>query len=342
LNKEWDTAVLLLYVLTGVGLAGALIVLLPPVGRKIVVSLLVVYHFGGILCAVTSVPPPNGQAPWMIHQLWTRVYRNYLQFAYINNAYHFYSPDPGPASLLWFRIEYANRDYKWVRIPERVDFPTRMTYQRHLAMTESVVHSVQAPGNFDDLYQRRVNAGVQYRAHPDDKPDDVPLFHENLIPAISQRREPQSQCKLLLQSYVRHVAQMHPHPSDPSLAIDHIKVYRLVHNIIPPPDLANGISPLHPAYYLPIYKGTYNTDGRLLATHGPNRGQLLNGKQMGVDDPFLYWLIPVMQRQRKKDVFHERPGPIFPPVINPDGQEYEIVDCLRVHCGDTGRGKEIK
>jgi hypothetical protein len=47
-------------------------------------------HFLGILSAVTA-PDPQ---PWMSGQAWTRVFRPYLHFTYMNNAYQFYSPDP--------------------------------------------------------------------------------------------------------------------------------------------------------------------------------------------------------------------------------------------------------
>ena len=29
---------------------------------------------------------------------------------YLNNAYHFYSPDPGPATYVWFRIFYISNE----------------------------------------------------------------------------------------------------------------------------------------------------------------------------------------------------------------------------------------
>ena len=32
------------------------------------------------------------------------MFRHYLLFTYMNNAYHFYSPDPGPPTLLYRRV----------------------------------------------------------------------------------------------------------------------------------------------------------------------------------------------------------------------------------------------
>jgi hypothetical protein len=103
--QPWDSARMFFNVLVAVALVGAGLVLMPRLPRRVIVSILVLFHFAGILCAVTSVQPRDQPAPWLSHTLWTRVYRPYLTFMYLTNAYHFYSPDPGPPSLLWFRIE---------------------------------------------------------------------------------------------------------------------------------------------------------------------------------------------------------------------------------------------
>src|SRR5262245_55368789 len=47
-DADWDSARLVLVVLTGLALAGTVLVLLPTTLRKIAVSLLLLYHFGGI------------------------------------------------------------------------------------------------------------------------------------------------------------------------------------------------------------------------------------------------------------------------------------------------------
>ena len=73
---------------------------LSPTGQRIAFSLLVLYHFAGIFSAITSPPP----TPWLTGQFWARVFRPHLEFSYVNNAYQFYSPQPGPAQVLWFCI----------------------------------------------------------------------------------------------------------------------------------------------------------------------------------------------------------------------------------------------
>src|SRR5262249_34408492 len=70
LNAEWDSFGMLLRVTVGVGLAGAGLLLLPRVARRLTLIFPVVFHFGGILSAVGSPAPPSGQQSWLINQLW--------------------------------------------------------------------------------------------------------------------------------------------------------------------------------------------------------------------------------------------------------------------------------
>src|SRR5262249_41860545 len=124
--------------LVGVALAGSVLVLLPSLYRRVALSLWIVYHFGGMLTAVTSVDPAPNQAPWVSRQLSAWLYQPYLSFLYLGNAYHFYSPDPGPPTLLWFRIRYADGQCTEVKIPDREQSPVGLHYQRMLALTEHI------------------------------------------------------------------------------------------------------------------------------------------------------------------------------------------------------------
>ena len=102
-SDHWDSIRLVLAVAAVVAALAALITALPKIPRRIFVSVFIVMHFMGILTAVTAAPP----APWLANVVWTYFYRPYLEFMYLNNAYHFYAPEPGPAFLFWFRIEYT-------------------------------------------------------------------------------------------------------------------------------------------------------------------------------------------------------------------------------------------
>ena len=119
-DEAWDSLRLALVVLWVVGLLTVPLLLLPSFGRRIAVSVLVVLHFGGILTAVTSVGLSNGTAPWVPITLWSRVYRPYLSFMYLNNAYHFYSPEPGPPTLVWFLVEFDGKaPPRWLKLVNR-------------------------------------------------------------------------------------------------------------------------------------------------------------------------------------------------------------------------------
>ena len=43
-----------------------------------------------------------------------RVYRPYLNLLYMTNAYHFYSPDPGTSSVMWFAVYYDDGTFDWI------------------------------------------------------------------------------------------------------------------------------------------------------------------------------------------------------------------------------------
>ena len=58
-----------------------------------------------------------------MQQIWTRIFRPYLEFMYLNNAYHFYAPDPSTSSYLWFRVIFTDdadgKEYgRWYKVPQ--------------------------------------------------------------------------------------------------------------------------------------------------------------------------------------------------------------------------------
>jgi len=103
--SSWDSFRMVAFVMAAVAAVGAALAALPLGWRVSVVSAGIVFHFSGILNAIVLAPPNPDFAMWS----WISIYRPYLTFAYLNNAYQFYAPDPGPASELWFCIYYENR-----------------------------------------------------------------------------------------------------------------------------------------------------------------------------------------------------------------------------------------
>jgi hypothetical protein len=280
-DSQWDTALLMLRVLSAVAAVAAVLVLLPRRAARFAVSVLIVVHFGGILTAVLSVPPPGGQAPWLANQLWTRFYRPYLQFMYLNNAYHFYSPEPGPATLLWFHIAYSDGSSRWISFPDRREHtsdPLALSYYRRLPLSEAINQQVlpltEPP---PELTQRRAQAG-QLLGIP--SPVEVALY----LPGLPQFRVPTDTGRQMLQSFARHVYRAYAH-ADPQVTVAGVKVYRVVHTMLPPGRFAAGVSPLEPTLYLPYYQGEFDREGNLKHP----------------DDPFLYWLIPILRVEPGED-----------------------------------------
>ena len=225
LDPAWDTLRLVLLVASTVAACAALILLLPVDLRRLAVSLLILFHFCGIVCAVLAAPPPGSTPPWLTSQLWTRVFRPYLQFVYLNNAYHFYSPDPGPATLLWFRIERDDGTVRWEKIPNRrqhANDPLLIEYYRRLSLTENAAQLAPVSSIPPEVARRRALASLVGRIPSQDE-----IAFE--APAILQYR-PLSAGKRFIASYIHHIGN---HSSRWSKSgIKEIKVYRIVHTVI--------------------------------------------------------------------------------------------------------------
>lgn len=372
-DDAWDTFRLVLGVFLGVGLAGAVLVLLPTLVRRGVILALVAFHFVGILTAVFSVAPPSGVPCWLPGTLWAYVYRPYLQFMYLNNAYHFYSPEPGPSTQLWFRVSYevrltnesftalgaagvsevvlakldalkdkkfdtrqkfsdelkrvldktelerfhdlllthANPEPRWVRFPNRDDYPNKLAYQRYLAMTESTVAARYgfprdffngtpvAPKEEKGPYMRRFEERGKIPYHPEMQTDKGPFAG----PDLSQYREPNDvTSKKYIASYARHVARdlKHLSPEAPDRPVASVKFYRVLHTILQPSEMAKGASPEEQGMLIPVYMGEFDRDGHLLDP----------------EDPLLYWVVPIFRHRNEAGV-------------------YVLYDYVRVHAGDA-------
>jgi hypothetical protein len=301
--RDWDSGHMLLIVTIVLTLAAAVVVLLPSPARRAVISAVVLFHFTGILVAITNQDPAGIQPPWLANKAWQYVYRPYLGFLYLNNAYHFYAPNPGPPDLLWFRIRYKNGDIRWVRLPERESSPTGLNYTRLIAAASAVSTPIPPRLLGDTLFElyraKRAQAGEHAK---------IP-FHPNLLLAV-QYFEPTEISKVYMASYVRHIARTYPRSAkDPGVGIDAIKFYRIAHDMLPPGELAKGTSPLIPSLYRAYFMGEYNPNGSF--TNPSER------------EGFLYWMLPIY----------------YQPTNNGAGQE--LVDCLEKHATrPTNRGTD--
>jgi hypothetical protein len=260
-------------------------------------------HFGGILTA-TLAAPPN---PWLITQIWTRIYRPYLEFMYLNNAYHFYAPEPGPANYMWFRLIYVNKNGDqigdWYKVPKVDDRTGRhqhsvaLEYQRHISLIANVEYTEQVPfmdnnGQVYPFFKLRQECSAFGGQLGIKRPPLIVPFH-SVLPVSVQYAKPHPIARNLISSYVRHVAKLHAeHPEYGTLRW--IKVYRVRHDIAPVELFAKTDPPLEandPWTYRAFYMGRYDITGEL--EDGPHYDSVTGNYNPG--DPFLYWLLPVVR-----------------------------------------------
>ena len=295
-DQSWDSLHMVLVVLVIVPLLGVVLVLLPTPARMLVVGALVIVHFGGMITAATTISPPGSEAPWVSQELWVRFYRPYLQFMYLNNAYHFYSPEPGPPALVWFHIKYKDGRVKWFKIPHHDDDPVPIHHMRLLSITESTsltyTRPPEDPLTLMNIKFARVKAGDEY---------GIPLVDENFIQiAVPQNesdpgpqyQEPQPYSQKMIESYVRHVAHEFPWLGDAGNPVSAIKVYRFRQNMINPEPMAEHRNPTDPTLFSGYYEGEYDRNGKML--HPDIRDE--QGNLLQRQDPFLYWYIPIYYR----------------------------------------------
>ncbi len=311
-DPAWDSMKMVLVVMIAVALLGAVLVLLPATVRAIMVGALILAHFGGMITAATTIEPPGTSAPWVSRQLWSNVYRRYLQFMYLNNAYHFYSPEPGPPALLWFHIQYADGQVRWFKIPHRDEDPVPIHHTRLLSITESASMALAQPPpdpqRWADLKYKRERVGELF---------DIDVAPDYVMPEYLQYQETQIFSLKMIESYVRHVAWEFPSLGDPTNTVKTIKVYRLRHKIITAQEMAEGRSPLEKIMYVGFYQGEYDAQGKLLhVEYGPE------GNVTEVNDPFLFWYMPIYYRPKDHSKF-------LRPDMKPD--ELELFDAITRH-----------
>lgn len=303
---HWDSFRLLFAVLTVVAAAGTGIAALTPGWRLTAISGLMVFHFAGIFMAATSPPP----TPWLTEQLFQRVFNPYLQFVYLRNAYHFYSPEPGPASLVCCLLktetgEEAVADgttrkkyeYQWLILPRRpadVRDPLGLTYYRRLSVTEQVARvypgfQMGAEGREKtEVWQRRIAGGIPLVAVTAEQGDQPGTQYRIPNPEIQ---------RYVIPSYAQHVIMANT-PDAKTAGQTTVKMYRLEHRTLDAGQFTGvtqpggrHVDPYYPTTYRPYFLGEFGF--RPDPAHpGSTHIELLNPQE-----PMLYWLVPVLPRE---------------------------------------------
>jgi hypothetical protein len=293
--EHWDSIRMVLAVAAVIALLAAGLVALPRMWRRIGVSVLIVLHFLAILSAVMSASP----GPKAMGALYIYVFRNYLEFFYLTNAYHFYAPEPGPAYGLWFRIEYTKPEdgnvyWHWHKVPDLEPdgtprYPLALQYQRRLALGMLLTQTTEAIPDDGGLIARRHER------------ENLKRYKNNLDPIIprypyAQQAQvlygkPTKPHRRVLSSFARHVARNFQE-EHPDVSIKGIKIYRLIHYFPSALDMAKGIDPQDWTYYHPYFWGEYDAQGNRITPD---------------NDPFLYWQLPFLRVSSERSA-HFRPN----------------------------------
>jgi len=234
-------------------------------------SLLILYHFAGIGSAITSPPP----TPWLTSQLWARVFRPHLEFSYVNNAYQFYSPQPGPAQVLWFCITGTDSQQRWYKTPIKGELldPLGIEYFRRLSLTERANQNAPV-GPSAAAIQARRTLSQDFPFHPD------PLF-----PDLAQYRQPSEHGRHIIKGYAEHVARVigtgRKNPDGSPVPVYTIKAYLTQHEMLTQLAYQRNEDPFAPETYRPYYVGQFDGDGQ----------EKLNEFERSL----LYWMIPIFR-----------------------------------------------
>lgn len=199
---------------------------MPSTAVRWLVSVLLIAHFFAILTAITSSSTINFPAPKAAVRA-SEPMQPYLEFTFLNNAYRFFSPNPGAPTVLWFRIQDQDRTVRWVEVPGPCDSWARVAYQRRL--------------NFTVLLGQHL------------APD----------PAQEGKRRFSSMGQICLESCVRHVAHAHPRlQADGSVApMKSIGVYCVQHTVITPEQVRAGWEQIDLRTYHATFVGAFTPEG---------------------------------------------------------------------------------
>lgn len=336
--NSWDSIQFLYGVIGAVSFVAAIFTLLPT---RVVLSLIfgmLCFYGSGILNSVLSPPA----TPFLVEEYWRRVSRFHSQFLYINNAYHFYSPEPGPPSELWVCLKYEplstsedneEQDSDWIKMPDRARDtmdPLRLSYFRRIALVDQVA---QIQLNYTPIFPDEMQKSNARRMN-----DLARIPKDPNVSDSAQYLPPQDQVvRMTLPSYVKHFAKRF---GKPGRTVKSVKVYRTLHEVLPLErtravplpviDLNKPgefhwsevkqkpktiyIWPYDWALYHPYYQGEYD----------------LNGKLLDPTDPELYWAVPIVDRKVRTAEDTQ---------VSPKDFDRYYIDYVSIHAGSK-RPKE--
>jgi hypothetical protein len=218
----------------------------PALWLKILVSLVVLWHFAMILTTATSAGSQDFPPSLLTQKVFTEVAKPYLQPIFLTNPYRFYAPNPNNSNLMWCRLEYENGGVRWVDFADRDSFANRMQYQRYICMHFQLSNMV--------------------RLVPDPR-------YSALSP----------QAFICVQSYARHAARELPAltPAGAPNPVKEIDIYHVMHLIAEPVHYRMGWTVDDLRLHQPVtFFGTYDAKGNRIDISGEDREYQVNTRKV--------------------------------------------------------------
>ncbi|HWA97830.1 MAG TPA: hypothetical protein VG713_05035 [Pirellulales bacterium] len=179
----------------------------------VLATLAIVWHLGAVLVGPISLPPSIlGTA------LQQNVFRRYTELAFLNHAYKFFAPDPGPSHLIRYELELPDGSRKTGVFPNLQEEWPRLFYHRHFMLSERVGNGPMDP--------------------------DMPL----VVPEWPQRTPSQWE-RNLAQSYADHLLAKYN--------ADRVTLTLVQHMLPSPEQVQQGITLDHPESYITRSLGTF-------------------------------------------------------------------------------------
>jgi hypothetical protein len=253
----------------------------------------------------------------------TSVFRPYLKFMWLDNAYRFYAPEPGATEVIWFYLRYQDGSARWYQVPRREDFTLRMPFQRYMSVALHATMKTESK---------------------------VVPFKEDASALTVALRENRPKLKYVLdstgliyfQSYVRHVARKHAaHPAThaPLAAVD---VYRVTYELRGPFDVRQNIDMYDPRLVTVHAFGSFDPGGTLIDESGRVTAEQRGIEVRATDELFVDLmqndLLPLLEANASLPAGHRKtvkqilaqygvPYPLVQPILKlPDEEQERFFD----------------
>jgi len=101
---------------------------------RILISLLIVWHFTGVFLAALSI---GGSSQLVMNVAQKRPMQWYLDALYLNQGHSFFAPDVGPGHIISYELQdQSGRTIEQGELPSRKEHWPRLFYHRHMMLAD--------------------------------------------------------------------------------------------------------------------------------------------------------------------------------------------------------------